>query len=139
MNKRLIDEVLDQLFRDARTHSGWLDKPVTDDALREIYELMKWGPTSANGSPARFVFVRSQKGKQRLLPALSRGNVEKTMSAPVTVIVAYYLKFYEKLPELFPHSATMRNLFASNPQLVETTAMRNSSMQGAYLILAARA
>jgi 3-hydroxypropanoate dehydrogenase len=136
---RVTDAALDQLFREARTHSGWLDKPVTDDTLRQLYDLVKWAPTSANGSPARFVFIRSQSGKQRLLPTLSRGNAEKTISAPVTVIVAYDLKFYEKLPKLFPQSATMRDLFASNPQLVEITALRNSSLQGAYLILAARA
>jgi 3-hydroxypropanoate dehydrogenase len=138
-SKLISDETLDQLFREARTHSGWLDKPVTDDTLRQLYDLMKWAPTSANGSPARFVFIRSQSGKQRLLPALSRGNTEKTISAPITVIVAYDLKFYEKLPRLFPQSSTMLNLFASNPQLAEITALRNSSLQGAYLILAARA
>jgi 3-hydroxypropanoate dehydrogenase len=138
-SKLISDEALDQLFREARTHSGWLDKPVTDDTLRQLYDLMKWAPTSANGSPARFVFIRSQSGKQRLLPALSRGNAEKTISAPITVIVAYDLKFYEKLPRLFPQSPTMLNLFASNPKLAEITALRNSSLQGAYLILAARA
>ncbi|PYV42411.1 MAG: malonic semialdehyde reductase [Acidobacteria bacterium] len=139
MSKVLNDEALDQLFRAARTHNAWLDKPVGDDTLRQVYDLMKWGPTSANSCPARFVFLRSQQAKERLRPALAPGNVEKTMKAPVTVIVAYDLLFYEKLPRLFPHSPAMRNLFAGNPQLVEATAMRNSSLQGAYLMLAARA
>jgi 3-hydroxypropanoate dehydrogenase len=136
---RLNDEALDLLFRRARTHSAWLDQPVTDDTLREVYDVMKWGPTSANSCPARFVFLRSQQAKERLRPALAPGNVEKTMTAPVTVIIAYDLKFYEKLAKLFPHSPAMRTLFADNPQLVEATAKRNSSLQGAYLIIAARA
>jgi 3-hydroxypropanoate dehydrogenase len=127
---RLNDEALDLLFRKARTHNAWLDKPVTDETLREVYDVMKWGPTSANSCPARFVFLRSQKAKERLRPALAPGNVEKTMTAPVTVIIAYDLKFYEKLPKLFPHSPAMRTLFAENPQLVEVTAKRNSSLQG---------
>ena len=139
MSKVLNEEALDQLFRAARTHNAWLDKPVSDDTLRQAYDLMKWGPTSANSCPARFVFLRSQQAKERLRPALAPGNVEKTMKAPVAVIVAYDLLFYEKLPRLFPHSPAMRNLFAGNPQLVEVTAMRNSSLQGAYLMLAARA
>jgi 3-hydroxypropanoate dehydrogenase len=135
----LADEALDRLFRDARTHHAWLDRPVSDDMLRRLYDLLKWGPTSANGSPARFVFLRSREAKERLRPALAPGNVEKTMAAPVTVIVAYDLLFYEKLPKLFPHNAAMRGLFAENPQLVEVTAKRNSSLQGAYLMIAARA
>jgi len=139
MNNVLTDEALDQLFRKARTHSTWLEKPVTDDTLRQLYDVMKWGPTSANGSPARFVFVRSPEAKERLRPILAPGNVEKTMTAPVTVIIAYDLLFFEKLPKLFPHSPAMRDLFAKNPQLIEVTAKRNSSLQGAYLIIAARA
>ena len=139
MSKILSDEALDQLFREARTHSAWLDQPVTDGELRQIYDLMKWGPTSANSSPARFVFVRSKKAKERLIPALAPANVEKTRTAPVTVIVAYDLLFFEKLPRLFPHSSAMRKHFADNPQLVEATARRNSSLQGAYLMIAARA
>jgi len=131
-------EALDQIFRSARTHSAWLDRPVTEETLRELYDLMKWGPTSANSSPARFLFIRSPQAKERLRPALSPGNVDKTMSAPVTVVVAYDMLFYEKLPKLFPHSPSMRALFAANPQLVEETAKRNSSLQGAYLIIAAR-
>jgi 3-hydroxypropanoate dehydrogenase len=139
MNKLLDDEALDQIFRQARTHNAWLDKPVTDETLQQLFELMKWGPTSANSNPARFVFVRSREAKEKLRPVLSPGNVEKTMAAPVTAIIAYDLLFFEKLPKLFPHSPTMRNLFAENPQLVESTARRNSSLQGAYLIIAARA
>jgi 3-hydroxypropanoate dehydrogenase len=136
---RLNDDSLNLLFREARTHVAWLDKPVSDDTLRRIYDVMKWGPTSANASPARFVFLRSREAKERLRPALASGNVEKTMTAPVTVIVAYDLKFYDKLPKLFPHNPAMRDVFAGNPQLIEITATRNSSLQGAYLMLAARA
>lgn len=135
----LNDDALNTVFREARTFSAWSNKPVGDELLQELYALMKWGPTSANSGPARFVFLRSAKAKERLRPALAAGNVEKTMTAPVTVIVAYDLKFYEKLPKLFPHNPAMRDIFAKNPQLVETTAKRNSSLQGAYLILAARA
>ena len=135
----ISDEALDVIFRNARTYKSWLEKPVSDQTLREIYDLLKWAPTSANTSPARFVFVRSPKGKERLVPSLAPGNVQKVMTAPVTVIVAYDLKFYEKLPRLFPHSPSMASLYASNPQLVEATARRNSSLQGAYLIMAARA
>jgi 3-hydroxypropanoate dehydrogenase len=130
---------IDRLFLKARTHNVWLDKPVSDDTLRELYDALRWGPTSANCSPARFVFIRTANGKERLRPFLSPGNVDKTMKAPVTVIVAYDLHFYEKLPKLFPHSPGMRDRFAANPELVEITARRNSSLQGAYLIMAARA
>jgi 3-hydroxypropanoate dehydrogenase len=133
------DEVADLLFREARSFGAWLDKPVSDETLRKVYDLLKWGPTSANSNPARFVFLRTAAAKERLRPALAPGNVEKTLSAPVTVIVAYDLKFYEKLPRLFPHNPGMKDLFAQNPQLVETTARRNSSLQGAYMIIAARA
>jgi 3-hydroxypropanoate dehydrogenase len=129
---------LDQLFRAARTHNGWLPRPVTDDELRAIYELMKWAPTSANCSPVRIVFVRSREAKERLRPALSSGNLDKTMAAPVTAIVGHDLEFYEKLPQLFPH-ADARSWFAGKPAAIETTAFRNGSLQGAYFILAARA
>lgn len=139
MKNALADEALDQLFREARTYTSWLEKPVTDDTLRQLYDLMKWGPTSANGSPARFVFLRSKEAKERLRPILAAGNVNKTMTAPVTVIVAYDLLFYEKLPRLWPHNTSMRALYAANPQLVEITARRNSSLQGAYMMMAARA
>ena len=132
------DDALDQLFRNARTYRAWLDRPVAEETLRQLYELLKWGPTSANGSPARFLFIRSREGKERLRPTLSPGNVEKTMMAPVTVVVAYDLRFYEKLPKLSPHNPKMRDLFVSNPPFAEETAKRNSSLQGAYLIIAAR-
>src|SRR5437667_5192875 len=139
MTKVLNADGLDRLIRSARTHSAWLDKPVSDDMLYRIYDLMKWGPTSANCCPARFVFVRSKQAKERLRPALSPGNVEKTMLAPVTAIIAYDLRFYEKLPKLFPHNPAMRDRFANAPDLVDTTARRNSTLQGAYFMLAARA
>ena len=138
MHQPLSVEALDQIFRQARTHNVWLDKPVSDGILRQVYDLMKWGPTSANSSPARLLFLRTPQAKQKLLPALSPGNVEKTMKAPVTAIVGYDLRFYDKLPKLFPQNPKMRNLFENSPELAEVTAMRNSSLQGAYLIIAAR-
>lgn len=139
MGRRIDDTALDTLFRDARTYSTWQSRPVSDETLRELYDLLKWAPTSANAAPARFAFLRSKEAKERLRPALAPLNVEKTMTAPVTVIVAYDLKFYEHLPKLFPHSPGMKQLFESNPDLVEATAKRNSGLQGAYLIMAARA
>lgn len=139
MSTALADRTLDQLFREARTHNAWLDKPISDDLLRELYDVVKWAPTSANASPARFLFLRTAEAKERLRPALAPGNVEKTMTAPVTVIIAYDLLFYEKLPKLFPHNPAMGDHFAQNPQLVEATARRNSTLEGAYLIIAARA
>ncbi len=129
---------LDQLFRTARTHNKWQDRPVPDTKLQELYDLLKYGPTSANSSPARFVFIRTAEGKARLKPALSEGNLEKTMSAPVTVIVAHDTRFYDELPKLFPH-ADARSWFAGNEALAEVTAFRNGTLQGAYLIMAARA
>ncbi|WP_414709780.1 malonic semialdehyde reductase [Reyranella sp.] len=134
------DRSLDTLFRNARTHNGWQPRPVSDDQLRAIYDLMKWGPTSANSSPARIVFVRTREGKERLRPALSAGNTEKTMSAPVTAIVAYDTRFYEHLPRLFPHNQAAPSWFSGpqNKAVAETTAFRNGSLQGAYLIIAAR-
>jgi 3-hydroxypropanoate dehydrogenase len=135
---QLDDPGLDILFREARTHNGWLDKPVSDTLIRQIYDLMKWAPTSANSSPARFVFVRSPAAKERLLAAMSPGNVEKTRTAPVTVIIAYDTEFHEKLAKLFPHEDA-RSWFAGNQPLIDTTAFRNGTLQGAYLILAARA
>jgi 3-hydroxypropanoate dehydrogenase len=133
------DRALDQLFRTARTHNKWTDRPVPDAKLREVYDLLKMAPTSANASPARFVFVRTPEGKAKLKPALSAGNLEKTMSAPVTVIVAYDLQFYDKLPVLFPHAPDAKNWFNGSYSFAEQTAFRNGSLQGAYLILAARA
>ena len=129
---------LDALFTTARTQNKWTDQPVTDADLKAIFDLQKMAPTSANCSPARFVFVRSPEGKEKLKPALSAGNLEKTMTAPVTVIVAYDPKFYDQLPKLFPH-ADARAWFAHNEALATETAFRNSTLQGGYLILAARA
>src|SRR5437870_6332144 len=122
---------LDQLFRAARTHSAWLDRPVTDYQLRRIYDLMKWGPTSANSSPARLLFLRSRAAKERLAPALAPQNVEKTLQAPVTAIVAHYLLFYDEFPRLFPH-VDARSWFVGNEPLADATAFRNGSLQGAY-------
>lgn len=135
----LNDDGLDLIFRKARSHSAWLNRPVSDETLHQLYELMKWGPTSANSSPARILFVRTPEGKARLKPALAPANVDKVMTAPVTAIIAYDLQFYEKLSKLFPHNPAMRDRFAAAPELVEVTARRNSSLQGAYLIIAARA
>lgn len=129
--------VLDQLFHSARTQNKWQDRPVPDSTLQELYDLLKWGPTSANGMPARFVFVRTAEGKEKLRPALSAGNMDKTMTAPVIAIVAHDVKFYDRLPYLFPH-ANARSWFAGNERLAETTAFRNGTLQGAYLIIAAR-
>jgi 3-hydroxypropanoate dehydrogenase len=126
------------LFNEARTHNGWTDQPVSDDTLRELFDLLKMAPTSANCSPARFVFLRSAESRQRLAPALLPGNLEKTLAAPVTVIVAYDLAFFEQLPRLFPH-ADARSWFVGNDELIRKTAFRNGTLQGAYLIMAARA
>jgi 3-hydroxypropanoate dehydrogenase len=135
----LSEDALDLLFRKARTHSFWLDKPVEDDTLRRLYELMKWGPTSANSCPARISFLRTPEAKQRLVPALAPANVEKVVTAPVTAIVGFDFHFYEKLPKLFPQAAGFKEMFEKSPELSDATARRNSSLQGAYLILAARA
>ena len=139
MGHTLDDAALDTLFREARTYMKWQPRTVSDDTLRDLYELLKWGPTSANAGPARFAFLRSKESKERLRPALAPLNVEKTMTAPVTVIIAYDLKFSEQLPKLFPHSPGMAKLFEGNSEMAQTTAKRNSSLQGAYLIMAARA
>ena len=139
MSSPAIDsKALDVLFREARTHSAWQAKDVSDDTIHALHDLVKFGPTSANCSPARFVFVKSKAAKERLKPHLAAGNVEKTMTAPVTVLIAYDLKFYDQLPKLFPHTDA-RSWFAGNDQLIKDTAFRNSALQGAYLILAARA
>jgi 3-hydroxypropanoate dehydrogenase len=126
------------LFGDARTHNKWSDQPVTDDEIRAVYDILKLGPTSANCSPARFVFLRTGWEKDRLKPALSAGNVEKTMSAPVVAIVATDPHFYDQLPRLFAH-IDAKSWFSGNPGLAEETARRNGTLQGAYLIMAARA
>jgi 3-hydroxypropanoate dehydrogenase len=130
---------LDLIFRSARTHRAWDGRPVADATLHEVYELMKWGPTTANTCPARIVFVRSPAAKKRLQPALDAGNVVQTMAAPATAIVAYDLEFYEQLPKLAPH-VDARSWFVGAPEeTLRTTALRNGSLQGAYLIVAARA
>lgn len=134
----LPDACLDQIFRTARTYNGFLDKPVGAATLREIFDLLKWGPTSFNALPARFVFVTSRAAKEKLRPALSEGNRDKTMAAPVTVIVAYDTEFYERLPRLYPQR-DFRTGFLGKPAVSETTAFRNGTLQGAYLIIAARA
>jgi len=135
---RLNDDALDLIFRNARTHSAWLPKAVPVETLREAYDLARMGPTSANASPARFVFLTTPEAKERLKPVLAPLNVEKTMAAPVTVIVAWDTEFFEKLPKLFP-AKDMRSYFVGNEKLTEETGFRNSSLQGAYFIIAARA
>lgn len=134
----LDQHALDILFNEARTHSKWLDTPVTTEQLRQIYDLMKWGPTSANSSPARLVFVHSQEAKERLAVCMASGNVDKVRAAPVTAIIGMDMEFYEKLPQLFPHTDA-RSWFAGKPKAIEATAFRNGSLQGAYFIIAARA
>ncbi|MEM8851679.1 MAG: malonic semialdehyde reductase, partial [Pseudomonadota bacterium] len=130
---------LDLLLRDARTHYGWSDRPVTDDQLHALVDLTKWGPTSMNQQPARFVFVRSPEAKARLAPALFEANRPKMQAAPVTAIVAYDMRFHDRLPDLFPPNPNARDLFEGNETLREANAFRNGSMQGAYFLIAARA
>jgi 3-hydroxypropanoate dehydrogenase len=139
MSDTLAAESLKVLFTSARTQNGWLDKPVTDAQLHELYDLMKYGPTSMNTFPARFLFLRTPEAKERLLPALAPGNVEKTRAAPVCVIVGYDRRFYERLVTLFPHKQDARAMFEGKDDLIESTAFRNGSLQGAYLMMAARA
>ena len=134
----IAQEALAQLFQEARTHSAWLPEPVAAELLREAYELASLAPTSANSSPGRFVFLTTAEAKARLNPALAPGNVEKTMAAPVTVIIAWDTEFHENLPKLFPH-LDMRSFFVGNQALIDESAFRNSSLQAAYFILAARA
>ncbi|MEW5863371.1 MAG: malonic semialdehyde reductase [Pseudomonadota bacterium] len=135
----LDDRSLDVIFRTARTQNGFLDHPVSDAQLRALYDLLKWGPTTMNSQPARFVFVRSKEAKEKLRPALSPGNVDKTMAAPVTVIIAYDTRFYENLPRTFPNNPSAKAAFEGKDAHIATTALRNGSLQGAYLIIAARA
>ena len=135
---KLDAAVLDQLFCDARSHNGWLLKEVPDGLLHEIHDVMKWGPTSANCWPLRVVFVKSADARQRLLPCVIEGNLDKVKAAPVTAIIGMDMAFYDMLPRLFPHTDA-RAWFVGNQELVNTTAMRNSSLQGAYFMLAARA
>lgn len=138
MSDVLADAALDQLFRTARTQNAFQDRPVEDSQLRALYDLLKWGPTSANSSPARFVFVKSAEAKQKLAPALSEGNLAKTMAAPVTVIVGHDEDFHEKLPYLFPHTDA-KSWFDGPREGRREAAFRNGSLQGAYLMMAARA
>lgn len=137
----LDDKALDVIFREARTHNAWLPKPVDEQTLRQAYELAKFGPTSANTNPMRVVFVKSPAAKERLKPALSPGNVDKTMAAPVTAIVATDPRFYEQAPRLFPHNPDFAKIFTKPGQeeFTKTHAFRNATLQGGYLILAARA
>jgi 3-hydroxypropanoate dehydrogenase len=135
---QIPDSALDVLFREARTHRVWQKEPIPDQLLRDVYELFKLGPTSANCCPARVLFLRTDEAKARLLPALAPTNVEKSRTAPVVAIVAYDLEFYEKLPRLNP-AVDARSWFAGNAPLIQETAFRNGSLQGAYLIMAARA
>jgi 3-hydroxypropanoate dehydrogenase len=137
-HKKISSESLDQVFREARTHWVWRPEPVPIELLKEAYSLAALAPTSANSSPARFVFITSPEAKARLLPALAPGNVEKTKTAPVTVIIAYDIEFHERLPQLFP-ARDMRSVFAGNAALIQETAFRNGTLQGGYFILAARA
>ena len=136
----LSPEDMDLIFRNARSQNGWQAKPVSDEQLREIYELMKWAPTTMNTQPARILFLRSREAKERLKPALNPGNVDKTMAAPVTAIIAYDTQFYDQLPKQFANNPNARAIFAGDDKKAhaEATAFRNGSMQGGYFIIAAR-
>lgn len=129
---------LDQIFNQARTYSAWTNQPVSDETLKRIYDLMKWAPTSTNTTPGRILFVKSPEQKKRLLECVAEGNFEKTQAAPVTAVIAQDMEFYKYLPKLFPHATEARSWFEGNEALIRETAFRNSSLQGAYLILAAR-
>lgn len=137
MSQILSEAALDQLFREARTYNAWLPKDVSDEQLHQLYDLTKFGPTSANASPMRVVFVKSKEAKEKLAPFLSENNRGKSMEAPVTAIIGSDQTFFEKLPVLFPH-ADARSWFVGNQAMIDATAFRNSSLQGAYLLLAAR-
>jgi 3-hydroxypropanoate dehydrogenase len=141
MGKPASTDCLDVIFRDGRTHTAWLPRPVDDDLLRQLYDLVKLGPTSANTCPMRVVFVKSEAAKARLEPALMAGNVDKTRAAPVTAIVAYDMQFHEYIPRLFPINPKFAELFTApgNEEFTRTHAFRNGTLQGAYLIVAARA
>lgn len=135
---RCGDDVRSLLFEAARSQNRWLDRPVPDSMLRELYEVTKWGPTSMNSSPMRLLFLRTPEAKAKLLPTLSPGNIEKAATAPVVAVIAYDRAFHEHLPALFPHRPEARELFVKNEQLSDSTAFRNGTLQGAYLIIAAR-
>ena len=136
-DKMINDEAMDLIFREARTRNGWNERSVSRPLMQAVYDLMKWGATSANCSPARFIFVTSPEAKERLRPLLSGNNAAKTMAAPCCVIIAHDMAFYEKLPELFPHTDA-RSWFVGNDALIEETAFRNGTLQGAYFMIAAR-
>ncbi|CDO59838.1 Predicted reductase RutE in novel pyrimidine catabolism pathway [Candidatus Phaeomarinobacter ectocarpi] len=139
MAAKITNAAIDQIFMDARTHNYWLDKPVSEETIAELYAMMRMGPTSANCSPARIVFVRSDEAKAKLKPLLMEGNQEKTMAAPVCAIIGHDLEFYEKIPELFPHNPDAKSWFNWSEEFAEQTAFRNGSLQGAYFMIAARA
>ncbi len=139
MGKAVNDEGLDIIFRQARSQNAWQDTPVSDTMLRAVYDLMKWGPTSANCSPARILFLTSPDAKERLVPHVLGTNAEKTRTAAACAIIGYDLEFYERIPELFPHNPEAKDWFSGDPVVAETTAFRNGSLQGAYLMIAARA
>lgn len=134
----LHKEALAQLFTEARTYHSWKNQEVSDEQLQKIYDLMKWGPTALNALPIRILFIKGEEAKEKLYPALSPGNIEQTKEAPVVAILAYDEKFYEQLPDLFP-AYDARAMFKENPSLTQETALRNSSLQGAYFMMAARA
>ena len=133
-----MNTTTEQLFDNARTHNGFSAEPVPEASLRQLYDMMKWGPTSANCSPARVVFVTTPEAREKLLAGMSPGNLDKTRAAPVTAIIGMDMAFYEKLPQLFPH-ADAKAWFVGNQPMIDATAFRNSSLQGAYFIIAARA
>ncbi len=139
MAEILSDKGFDLIFRAARSHNAWRDEPVSDTLLNALYDLMKMGPTSLNCSPARVLFLKSEQAKEKIKPHLAQGNVDKAMTAPVCAIIGYDTAFYEKIPQLFPHNPDAKNGFAENETLAQITAFRNGSLQGAYLIIAARA
>ena len=138
MTSKISGEALDLLLREARSHSDFKPDPVSADTLRALYDLMKWGPTTANSQPQRILFVRSEAAKERLRPALSSSNVKKTMSAPVVALLAYDLRFYEHLPRLYSNPQA-RSWYETTPEAIRTTALRNATLQGAYLMIAAHA
>ncbi|TCT05945.1 malonic semialdehyde reductase [Aquabacter spiritensis] len=138
MTYRIDPAAIDTLFLKARSHNGWTSEPVSEAELRALYDLMIYGPTSANTQPARIVFLTTPEAKERLRPALSPSN-HKALAAPVIAIIGYHLEFYDKIPQLFPHNPGFRDLFVNNPGMVEPHAFRNSALQGAYFIMAARA
>ncbi len=137
--KPVSSEAIQQLFTQSRSYSSWLPNAVSNETLESIYDLMKWGPTSANLCPVRIVFVKSEVAKQQLISTLSPGNIEKVRSAPVTAIIAQDMQFYDKIDILFPHMVAFKEMFLADEKLAQSTAFRNSSLQGAYFMLAARA